>query len=126
LEGDNDTPIPARRRYSPWAMAAIVTALLALLLQGALVPLNLAAAVMALLGLRQVRREPERYIGRAFCWLAIGLVLILALLTAMVEPTPSVPPAQHMVPDDEAVVPDQEPRVLDQAPMAPDESPDSR
>jgi hypothetical protein len=107
LEGDTPTPVPPRRRYAPWAMAAIVSALLALLLQGALLPLNLAVAVMALLGLRQIRREPERYIGRAFCWLAIALVLLLALLTAMVEPTPSVPPAEYMVPDDARPVPEE-------------------
>jgi membrane-associated PAP2 superfamily phosphatase len=83
-------------------MSAIVTALLALLLQGGFVPLNLAAAVLALLGLRQIRREPERYIGRAFCWLAIALVLVLAVLTALVEPTPSAPPAEFMVPEQNA------------------------
>ena len=108
MNADTDPPVPARRRYSPWAMAAIVTALLALLLQGALVPLNLAVAVMALLGLRQIRREPSRYIGRAFCWLAIGLVLVLALLTAMLEPTPTEPPPEYMVPDHERVMPDEE------------------
>jgi len=111
LNADTDPPVPTRRRYSPWAMAAIVTALLALLLQGALVPLNLAVAVMALLGLRQIRREPSRYIGRAFCWLAIGLVLVLALLTAMLEPTPTEPPPEYMVPDHERVMPDEEPPV---------------
>ncbi|AXY40844.1 hypothetical protein [Halomonas sp. JS92-SW72] len=107
MEGDTPTPVSPRRRYAPWAMAAIVSALLALLLQGALLPLNLAAAVMALLGLRQIRREPERYIGRPFCWLAIALVLILAVLTAMLEPTPSVPPAEYMVPDEAQQMPDE-------------------
>ena len=77
-----------RRRYSPWALTAIVTALLALLLQGSLPPVNIAAAIFALMGLRQIRRMPERYIGRAFCWLAIALALILAVLTAMVQPHP--------------------------------------
>lgn len=102
MNTDSDSPRPARRRYSPLAMSAIVTALLALLLQGGFVPLNLAAAVLALLGLRQIRREPERYIGRAFCWLAIALVLVLAVLTALVEPTPSAPPAEFMVPEQSA------------------------
>ncbi|MFO7648052.1 MULTISPECIES: hypothetical protein [Halomonas] len=102
MDGDNATRSPARRRYSPWAMAAIVTALFALLLQGGLVPLNLAAALMALVGLRQIRREPERYIGRAFCWLAIVLVLVLALLTAMVEPMAPAVLDDVMVPDDGA------------------------
>ena len=103
---DNQPPVPARRRYSPWAMGAMVCALLALLLQGALVPLNLAVAVMALIGLRQIRREPSRYIGRAFCWLAIALVIILAVLTAMLEPTSPEPPPEFMVPDQEQRMPD--------------------
>jgi hypothetical protein len=99
LEGDNATRQPARRRYSPWAMAAIVTALIALLLQGSLPPVTIAAAILALVGLRQIRRAPERYIGRAFCWLAIALALILAILTAMLEPEPQVTPEAFMVPD---------------------------
>ncbi|MGJ7457571.1 hypothetical protein ACR80S_06050 [Halomonas sp. MA07-2] len=113
MNADNPSPVHARRRYSPWAMGAMVCALLALLLQGVLVPLNLAVAIMALIGLRQIRREPSRYIGRAFCWLAIALVLILAVLTAMVEPTAPQPPAQQMVPDTEQSMPDDKP-------MAPD------
>ncbi|WP_290785285.1 hypothetical protein [Halomonas sp.] len=115
---DNQPPVPARRRYSPWAMGAMVCALLALLLQGALVPLNIAVAVMALIGLRQIRREPSRYIGRAFCWLAIALVIILAVLTAMLEPTSSAPPAEFMVPDEEH-------RLPDEAPITPDEGADA-
>ncbi|WP_444677312.1 hypothetical protein [Halomonas sp. E19] len=67
-------------------MTAIVTALLALLFEGSLPPLTIAAALFALLGLRQIRREPDRYTGRAFCWIAIALALILAILTAMLEP----------------------------------------
>ncbi len=67
-------------------MTAIVTALVSLLLQGSLVPLNLAAAIFAVLGLRQVHRQPERYFGRALCWIAIALVLILAILNAMLQP----------------------------------------
>lgn len=70
-------------------MSAIVTALIALLLAGNLVPLNLVAAVFALLGLRQIHHDPERYSGRHFCWIAIALVLLLAILTAMVQPAPS-------------------------------------
>ena len=115
---DNQPPVPARRRYSPWAMGAMVCALLALLLQGALVPLNIAVAVMALIGLRQIRREPSRYIGRAFCWLAITLVIILAVLTAMLEPTSSAPPTEFMVPDEEH-------RLPDEAPITPDEGADA-
>lgn len=99
MNTDSDSRRPARRRYSPLAMGAIVTALVALLLQGGFVPLNLASAVLAVLGLRQIRREPERYMGRPFCWLAIALVLVLAILTALVESTPSEPPAEFMVPE---------------------------
>ncbi|MFO8044904.1 MAG: hypothetical protein R6U30_03440 [Halomonas sp.] len=110
---DNQSSVPSRRRYSPWAMGAMVGALLALLFQGALVPLNMAVAVMALIGLRQIRREPSRYIGRAFCWLAIALVLILALMIAMLEPT-----AQIMVPDEA-------PRMPNEAPMVPEEGADA-
>lgn len=106
---DNQTPTPARRRYSPWAMGAMVGALFALLFQGALVPLNVAVAVTALIGLRQIRRDPSRYIGRAFCWLAIALVLILALMTAMLEP-----PAQFTTSDEEQ-------RMSNEAPMVPAE-----
>ena len=102
MDGDSANRSPARRRYSPWAMAAIVTALFALLLQGSLVLLNLAASLLALMGLRHIRREPERFIGRAFCWLAIVLVLILAGLTAMVEPMAPAGLNDVMVPDDGA------------------------
>ncbi|MBE0490173.1 MAG: hypothetical protein IBX53_13955 [Halomonas sp.] len=123
---DNPSPPPARRRYSPWAMGAMVSALLALLLQGALVPLNLAVAIMALIGLRQIRREPSRYIGRAFCWLAIALVLILTVLTAMVESTAPQPPAEYMVPDEERRVPDAERLVPEDAPMVPGEGASDR
>ncbi|GHE19896.1 hypothetical protein C1H70_12895 [Halomonas urumqiensis] len=80
-------------------MAAIITALFSLLLQGGLVPVNLAAAVFALLGLRQIRHAPERYMGRAFCWIAIALVLTLATLTVMVEPLPQAPADGVMGPE---------------------------
>lgn len=68
-------------------MTAIVTALIALLFQGSLPPLNIAAAIFAVMGLRQVRRNPERYLGRAFCWMALALVLVLAILNAMLQPS---------------------------------------
>ncbi|MGQ4880295.1 DUF4190 domain-containing protein [Billgrantia sp. LNSP4103-1] len=97
MESDTSPPGSPRRRYAPWATTAIVTALIALLFQGSLPPLNIAAALFAVLGLRQIRRHPQRYIGRAFCWIAIALVLILAILNAMLQPPvqedmpPSVP-----------------------------------
>lgn len=76
-------------------MTAIVTALIALLFQGSLPPLNIAAAIFAVMGLRQIRRQPERFIGRALCWLAIALVLILAILNALL-----LPPAQEGTPEE--------------------------
>lgn len=75
-------------------MTAIVTALIALLFQGSLVPLNVAVAIFAVLGLRQIRRQPQRYIGRAFCWIAIALILTLAILNAMLQP-----PVQEGIPE---------------------------
>ena len=99
MESDNSPQASSRRRYSPWALTAIITALLALLLQGSMPPVNIAAAIFALMGLRQIRRMPERYIGRAFCWLAIGLALILAVLTAMVQPQPQVGGEATLAPD---------------------------
>lgn len=86
MERDASTPGSPRRRYAPWAMTAIVTALIALMLQGSLLPLNIAVAIFAVLGLRQVRRHPRRYIGRPFCWIALALVLVLAILNAMLQP----------------------------------------
>ncbi|PMR76916.1 DUF4190 domain-containing protein [Billgrantia endophytica] len=98
MESDN-TP---RRQYSPWAMASIVTALISLLLAGSMPPVNIAAAIFAVMGLRQIRRDPDRYTGRAFCWIAIALALILAILTAMVQPQTQVGTDGFMVPDEGA------------------------
>ena len=50
--------------------------------------LGLVATTFALLGLRQIRRNPLRYQGRGFCWVAIALALIVAGLSLMVEPAP--------------------------------------
>ncbi|MCE8011237.1 hypothetical protein HOP54_12190 [Halomonas daqingensis] len=102
MERDISAPESPRRRYAPWAMTAIVTALVALLFQGSLPPLNIAAAIFALMGLRQIRRHPDRYIGRAFCWLAIALVLILAILTAMLQP-PMLDDAPATAPEPRAI-----------------------
>ncbi|MFW3614349.1 hypothetical protein [Billgrantia antri] len=100
MERDSSSSDSPRRRHAPWAMTAIVIAILALLFQGALLPLNLAAAVCAVMGLRQIHRQPARYIGRALCWIAIALVLILAILNAMLQPPvpdgmPEAMPEQH-------------------------------
>lgn len=79
-------PHSPRQRYAGFAIAAIITALVALLFSGELPPLNIAAAVLAWLGLRQIRRDPLRYKGRAFCWLAVALAITVATLAALVEP----------------------------------------
>ncbi|RCV91070.1 DUF4190 domain-containing protein [Billgrantia montanilacus] len=99
LHSDNANRSSPRRHYSPWAMASIVTALIALLLAGSMPPVNIAAAIFGIMGLRQIRRDPGRYIGRAFCWITIALVLILAILTAMVQPPLQEGAEQHMVPE---------------------------
>ncbi|MFQ3788250.1 DUF4190 domain-containing protein [Halomonas sp. A29] len=102
MERDSTSPDSPRRRYAPWAMTAMVTALIALLFQGSLPPLNIAAAIFAIMGLRQIRRHPDRYLGRAFCWLAIALVLILAILTAMLPP-PELNDAPANAPEPRAI-----------------------
>lgn len=76
-----------RRRYAGLAIVAIITALVSLFFEGRVAPLNLAAAISAVLGLRQIRRDPLRYQGRLFCWAAIALAMVLALLAALVEPS---------------------------------------
>ncbi|SDM72883.1 hypothetical protein SAMN05192555_11837 [Franzmannia pantelleriensis] len=87
---DAETPVephPPRKRYAGFAVAAIITAFVALFFEGRIPPLNIAAAVLALIGLRQIRRDPLRYKGRAFCWLAVALAIIVATLAALVEPS---------------------------------------
>lgn len=86
MERDSSPPESPRRRYAPWAMSAMITALVSLLLQGSVPPLNIAAAIFALLGLRQIRHQPERFVGRAFCWLTLALALILGILNALLIP----------------------------------------
>lgn len=77
------------RRYSGWALAAIVVAILALFFDVLAPVLGLAASVLAILGLRHVRRQPQRYRGRGFCWAAIVLSLIVATLSLLLEPLPT-------------------------------------
>ncbi len=74
------------------AIIAIVTALISLFFEGRVAPLNIAAALFALLGLRQIRRDPLRYQGRVFCWAAIALAMVLATLAALVEPSIATAP----------------------------------
>lgn len=89
-----------RPRHSNWAIAAIVTALFGLFFDYLPPVLGLAAALLALLGLRQIHRAPQRYKGRTFCWAAIVLALIIATLSFLVEepaPEPRVSQSQHVL-----------------------------
>lgn len=74
------------RRNAHWAIAAIVVAMLGLFFDTLAPLLGLAASLLALLGLRQIRRAPQRYKGRGFCWAAIVLALAVATLSLLVEP----------------------------------------
>lgn len=87
-----------QRRYAHWAIAAIVTAMLGLFFDVLAPVLSLVATLFALLGLRLVRRAPQRYKGRTFCWIAIVLALVIAALSLSVEPAPEprVSQLQHM------------------------------
>jgi hypothetical protein len=77
------------RRYSSWALAAIVVAILGLFFDILAPVLGLVAAILAILGLRHIRRQPQRYRGRGFCWAAIILSLIVATLSLLLEPLPA-------------------------------------
>ncbi len=74
-------------RYSGWSLAGLVLAFLSLFLDAQVPLLAVAAAACAWLGLRQIHREPARYRGRLFSWLAIALALLVAVLGALVDPT---------------------------------------
>ena len=76
------------RRHANWAIAAVIIAMLSLFFDRLAPLLGLVATLFALLGLRQIRRNPLRYQGRGFCWVAIALALIVAGLSLMVEPAP--------------------------------------
>ncbi|MDI4636186.1 MULTISPECIES: hypothetical protein [Halomonadaceae] len=81
------------RRHSGFAIAAISVAFLSMFLDGLAPLLGLVAAVLAVLGLRQIHRAPQRYSGRLFCWGAIGLALLLAVLSVLVDTSVSVEPS---------------------------------
>lgn len=89
------------RRYANWAIAAIVTAMLSLFFDMLAPLLGLVATLFALLGLRQIRREPERYQGRGFCWAAIVLALAIATLSLLVEPMPEPGVSDNAMPGSE-------------------------
>ncbi|MBF8221740.1 hypothetical protein [Halomonas sp. 328] len=80
-----------RPRYSGWSIAGLVMAFLSLFLDGQVPLLGAAAAACAWLGLRQIHREPSRYRGRLFSWLAIALALLVAVLGALVDPSTAAP-----------------------------------
>lgn len=75
------------RRYSGFSIAAISLAFIGMFFDGQVPLLGLGAAVLGVLGLRQIHRAPQRYTGRLFCWGAIGLALLLAVLSMLVEPS---------------------------------------
>ena len=77
------------RRYSGWALAAFAVAALGLFFDVLAPVLGLVAAVLAVMGLRHIRRQPQHYRGRGFCWAAIVLSLIVATLSLLLEPLPA-------------------------------------
>ncbi len=93
-----------RSRHSHWAIAAVVIAMFSLFFDRAAPLLGVVAALCAMLGLRQIRREPDRYRGRGFCWAAIVLALVIATLSLLVEPAsePRVSQSHHHVMPDGA------------------------
>ncbi|MHB0774407.1 hypothetical protein [Halomonas sp. WWR20] len=72
------------KTYSLWAVAAIVVAIVGLFFDRLAAVVEIVAAVLALVGLRQIHRAPQHYKGRLFCWAAIGLALVISLLTALI------------------------------------------
>ena len=87
---DDAGEAPARR-HSGLAIAAISVAFVAMFFDAQIPLLGLLAAALGLLGLRQIHRAPHRYSGRLFCWGAIGLALLLAVLAALVDPAAQPP-----------------------------------
>ncbi|SDL76920.1 hypothetical protein SAMN05661010_02491 [Modicisalibacter muralis] len=86
--GDRSENDQVSRRYANWAIAAVVTAMLSLFFDMLAPLLGLMATIFALLGLRRIRSDPERYQGRGFCWAAIALAVIVAGLSLLVESAP--------------------------------------
>lgn len=89
----DDARDAASHRHSGFAIAAISVAFLSMFLDGQAPLLGLVAAVLGVLGLRQIHRAPQRYSGRLFCWGAIGLALLLAVLSVLVDPSMPVEPS---------------------------------
>ncbi|WP_227368653.1 hypothetical protein [Halomonas sp. M20] len=74
------------RRYASCAIAAIVIAMLGLFFDTLAPFLEALAILLALLGLYQIRKTPERYKGKGLCLAAILLALCVATLSLLVEP----------------------------------------
>ncbi|GAB2796411.1 hypothetical protein GCM10027040_23600 [Halomonas shantousis] len=81
------------KAYSHWAIVAVVVAILGLFFDRLAPFVEIVAAICALAGLRQIRQAPQRYKGRTFCWGAIVLALIIALMAMLIE----APPAAAMM-----------------------------
>jgi len=90
------TPDAASPRHANAAIAAVVVAILGLFFD-VLAPLFGAVAVLfALFGLYQIRRSPERYRGRLFCWVAIALAAVVTLLSGLLATAPASPASAHV------------------------------
>ncbi|MDV6318864.1 hypothetical protein [Chromohalobacter sp. HP20-39] len=85
-----DAPVPqrtARQRrddqgqvksslLSPWAVLALVLVTVAPLLASYMLLVDALAVLLAVLGIRQVRRSPSRYRGQALCGAAIAIAVL--------------------------------------------------
>ncbi|MEC9482217.1 MAG: DUF4190 domain-containing protein [Halomonas sp.] len=80
---------PLGKRHSGWAIAAVIVAMLGLFFDVLAPFIGTLAGILAVVGLRQIRRDPQRYKGRAFCWAAIALALGVAMLSLLVESAPA-------------------------------------
>ena len=91
------TPGVTSPRHANAAIAAVVVALLGLFFD-VLAPLFGGVAVLfALFGLYQIRRSPQRYKGRLFCWAAIALAVMVTLLSGLLVTAPPVSSASAHV-----------------------------
>nr|WP_299242777.1 hypothetical protein [uncultured Halomonas sp.] len=74
------------RRYAGAAIAAIVIAMLGLFFDTLALLIEILAIFLALLGLHQIHKTPERYKGKGLCLAAILLALCVATLSLLVAP----------------------------------------
>ncbi|MCK0769204.1 hypothetical protein HLV40_00230 [Chromohalobacter salexigens] len=61
---------------SPWAVLALVLVATAPLLASYMLLVDALAVLLAVLGIRQVRRSPSRYRGQALCGAAIAIAVL--------------------------------------------------